>query len=384
MECLPNKSQILLLKACLEQSDKANWYLQEWKKTIGINLDAAIASPIGLPQIYDKLDFGSQRLLSLLYHNLERLQVEEPGIKKLRGYFKYIWVKNQVLRKELNLIAEKLQSTELKLVSFKGVRIAEEYYPHLGSRPTVDLDLVANPEDLEVLDQLFRSLGWQPKLSHTTIPVMTHMLSHAITLTKDNLELDLHIRFSQYLFKEQTRLRFWNKAIRKDNGISHLHPAHELFCSILHGMVNGPIPTIRWVADSVLILRKFDENDWQEFYDLVKSENYRKLIGQAMAFLKQENMVTISSLMDEIIQDLNTNEEESPFIKLLTTQRRENDFNMFKRHYLTATELSNSFIAKWKLLLKHYKTLWNQPSNTGLLIQASNVLIKKIISPDRK
>ena len=81
---LPNPQQVILLKACLSSGKPAIQAFEEWIKTIDIDIkNATIGKNVALPQVYDSLDLGSQRLLSLLYKNLSYQGYKHPVILQL-------------------------------------------------------------------------------------------------------------------------------------------------------------------------------------------------------------------------------------------------------------------------------------------------------------
>ncbi|MFT5641879.1 MAG: hypothetical protein ACI9A7_001985, partial [Cyclobacteriaceae bacterium] len=83
----PNTEQTILLKACLLSGPDSIEAFHEWLQIINIpSTMPADKSALGLPQFFDKLDLGSQRLLSMLYKNLKTNKVKHPLIPKLEGY----------------------------------------------------------------------------------------------------------------------------------------------------------------------------------------------------------------------------------------------------------------------------------------------------------
>ncbi|WP_436516307.1 nucleotidyltransferase family protein [Ekhidna sp. To15] len=378
MSPFPDQTQTLLLKACTSLSaNQAIDFFEQWKNLIDIDLEGANSKELGLPQVYDRLDFGSQRLLSLLYFNLKSHGHEDYTIGKLKGYFKYVWLKNQIINQDLNQILEKFDTKGIQAIAFKGTSIAR-YYPHLGTRPTVDLDLVVKQEDLENIAPTLIQLGWKTVVFPAQIEQMKDLLTHAITLKKGNSELDLHVRFSQFLFKKETLYHFWESSKKTETGVRYLSSPHELFCIILHGMVYSPIPTIRWVADSVFIIRTFTKNDWQELLSLTQKEKYGLLIKRALNFLIDEQFIQLPNYLDSSFLALIPTDHPSPYIKIHQRKKQADDFNIFRRHYLTATAFSDSYIGRWRLLAKHYKIVWNLHSNVGLITHAINVIFRKL------
>src|SRR5579864_179076 len=103
-QSLPDAKQRLLIKACVADRDDAIAAWQTWIKVNGYETFRHQKSDRILPQIFDRLDFGSQRLLCLLYKRMTMLNVQHELLTELKGYYRYVWVRNQILSTELNKI----------------------------------------------------------------------------------------------------------------------------------------------------------------------------------------------------------------------------------------------------------------------------------------
>lgn len=382
----PTQEQTLLLKSCLSNDSNAIEFFEQWARTTKINFDKAIASPLGLPQVYDQLDFGSQRLLSLLHYNLTQQGCDHQIIDKLKGYFKYIWLKNQVLQNELHQIANKFSSAEIEMIAFKGISLSKNYYPHFGTRPSIDLDVVIQPNQMESINTVLLDMGWKPKFEHQRISRLNDFLAHAITLKRDKQELDLHQRFSQFHLKTETYQNIWKSSNKDAIGIRYLAPAHELFCVILHGMKWSQSLNLRWVTDAVYVIKTFKDSDWEEFINTVSNENYHDLMGQSLQYLQDEGFISIPSKHVSLIQGLNMDQHSSvdKLTRLLTSKRDPNDYTQFKINYQTAKLASETPTGKWKSLLTHYKMYWGLRSNFQVLKYVLEKVIGKLLNRNRQ
>src|SRR5919112_3519361 len=81
----PTQEQELLLRAALREGKEALDAWRQWLKTVGI----------------DRLDFNSQRVLPLIYHNLRtHLRTQDakvPSLGRLKGTYRHTWCKNQIV-----------------------------------------------------------------------------------------------------------------------------------------------------------------------------------------------------------------------------------------------------------------------------------------------
>ena len=81
----PTPHQLLLLKAALLRDEPALDAWAEWK--VGVDIDS--------------LDWGSQRLLPKLYKNLHSHGIEEPLVRKFKGFHRRTWCENQLKFRKL-------------------------------------------------------------------------------------------------------------------------------------------------------------------------------------------------------------------------------------------------------------------------------------------
>ena len=76
----PNPQQELLLRAALLEGEAALSAWQQWQAEADL----------------DHLDYGSFRLLPLLYQNLQRHQIKHPWLPTLKGIHRRTWYQNQL------------------------------------------------------------------------------------------------------------------------------------------------------------------------------------------------------------------------------------------------------------------------------------------------
>src|SRR3954468_4709799 len=156
---IPTEQQTLLLKACTSSGKHATDAFQSWMDTLDLRGDGDLQpGAIGLPQMYDQLDLGSQRLLSLLYKNIIRNGIDHPMILKLSSYYKYVWYKNNLLKSRLTKLVQDLQSINVDVIIIKGIVLIEKYYDDYGMRPTIDIDIAVRKENIsKTIDLLLES-----------------------------------------------------------------------------------------------------------------------------------------------------------------------------------------------------------------------------------
>ena len=87
----PDAVQELLLKACLSSPAECIPFWQEWESKCDI----------------DTIDFGSMRLLPMLYLNLKKAGVQKDRLIRYRSVYRHHWYRNRIyLHKTGQILAE--------------------------------------------------------------------------------------------------------------------------------------------------------------------------------------------------------------------------------------------------------------------------------------
>jgi hypothetical protein len=257
--CVPTDPQILLLKAALLSGDEAIIAWEKWSEVVNL----------------DRLDWGEVKLLPLLYHNLKQNGIAEsqiPGVFK--GMYRRTWAENKLRFHCAGNILSHFVAAEIPIIVLKGAVIASHYYQDYGLRPMADFDfLVPTDRAQESIEILYQN-NWQPKLAVSTDYFKTRKFDSDYTyishgrgfLNPDKQQIDFHWHVLHNSLAFNADLDFWEGARSIEiAGIQALmlDPADQLLHVCVHGARwCGTIP-IRWVADSMIILQKYPDLDWQ-------------------------------------------------------------------------------------------------------------------------
>ncbi len=379
---LPNPQQVVLLKACLSSGKSAIQAFEEWIKTIDIDIEnVAIGKNVALPQVYDSLDLGSQRLLSLLYKNLSNQGYKHPVILQLKSYYKYIWYRNQMLKSALHDVSNGLSKAGIAHIIFKGLSFSETYYQDYGARPTVDLDIIVPQKSWNKAVEAVLDNGWISKLRNPA--QLPASLVNAHSFSKNNLDLDLHYRTSYYPLPDTFYEHMWECSLPNTIGYTTLHPAHELFFTIIHAYQHNEIPAIRWIADATYIIRQFDSNTWTLFYDLVKKQKSTSPFKEALVYLQEQEFAKIP---EEIIASLVSSKKEmDPLVMIVTKSRTLNSFTTAQQKLIQIKEKHPENPLKMiKSWFNNYAYEWEKTNYLQVIMVVCIALIDKIISPKGK
>ena len=293
---LPNNEQELLLRACLLSNQDAVDAWQKWRVMEDIDL----------------LDHSSNRLLPLLYYNLEKHGITDSIMNRYKGTYKKNWYKNQILFGELRLILNLLQKEGSDILMLKGAALLLNTYPTYGLRPMADLDVLVPSNQISKALKILKISGWKSTLQTSYILSEPSFFSRrkvdseyfkvrASTGFRNSArkEFDLHnhafIPSASSLYLDEV---FWKRAVEiklsGDLSVKVLSPTDALLHSLTHGLRRGNVVNLRWVADAHYILQRHTV-DWDLLLDNAKRLQVTPFVKYGLIYLKELLDVNIAS-----------------------------------------------------------------------------------------
>ncbi len=241
-----------MLRAALLDGDEARAAFRSWRREA--DLDA-------------EFEIGTYRLLPLAYRNLERLDVEDSFMGRLKGNYRLAWFKSQTLFRDLEPALRAFEQAGIRTMLLKGAPLALAHYAHPALRPMTDVDMLVQPHDARRAVTLMRGQGWtiHPNASEEALE-----FRHALPLiAPSGLEIDLHWHPLIESCDGSGDGAFWDGArplqvgavagLRPDSTMTLLH-------TIVHGVRWSEVPPIRWIADAMTVLRNpVEPIDWERF-----------------------------------------------------------------------------------------------------------------------
>lgn len=286
----PTARQELLLRASLLKGKQATDAWEEWIATADI----------------DHLDRGSFRTLPLLYRNLNTQGVKHPLMSKLRGIYRLSWYKNQTLFHHIGSVLGALHSAGIKTMILKGAAMSIRHYKDYGVRPMGDFDVLVKTNETSSVVSKLKTFGWQLKLPQ----LEEHLIyMHATPLSNGNgQEMDLHWHLLWESCQQNADKDFWEGALSikiKDTSTYVLNPTDELFHTCIHGARWNSVPSFRWVADAVTLLRSSDiEIDWNRLAIQAQERRLILPLADTLSYLRDFMSVPIPSSSVERIRKL--------------------------------------------------------------------------------
>jgi hypothetical protein len=245
----PTPEQELLVRAALLTGSAGLDAWQQWKSRVD----------------FETLDEGSQRLLPLLYTNLHAHGIDDPLIGRLKGFYRLTWYKNQTLFHEIEAPLRAFHDAGIPTMLLKGAALTLRYYQDYGMRPMRDFDVAVPEQDVSLALSLLQKLGWRHLKNKTGASLeLVLAASHATGFSNNKSQLDLHSRIG-FNFWHYELPNAWKDSIPVQwNGIETLamHPAEMLIHICVHGLAWNPVPPLRWIADTAVLLRAEPTLDW--------------------------------------------------------------------------------------------------------------------------
>ena len=241
---LPDRTQELLLRAALLPGAAARDCWREWRSLVDI----------------DRLDGGSQRLLPLVYRNLRDIVSTDPDGETLRDSYLRTWHANQMAFEAIAPVLEAFDRTGVRSMLLKGAALAVRHYGDYGLRPMEDCDVMVPAHQAGTAAGVLKGLGWMasPPREPSQFTSATQWFAHSWHFRRGaDQQLDLHWHLSPECCNVAADADFWGGAVPctvKGHEVWLLAPCDQLVHVCVHGAECFVAPSLRWVADAMVIL----------------------------------------------------------------------------------------------------------------------------------
>lgn len=297
------EDQIWLLKAALFTAAEALPFWNLWK--LHWQLESIPKEAINY-SIFVNVDDESRRILPLVYRNLE--QTQDSLLPALREAYRNTWMRNQQLLHRAQQVVNSCNEAGIPTMLLKGIPMSLHYYKDMGVRPMGDVDVLVPWQKVEDAILVLKKFGNQPD----PVEYKYRHLIHAMhCFDEGGVDVDLH--WQAFFFQQHTEKCVLEKrdfrqpiTLAEDNHSFILSDSYQLFHTIIHGTIGGQ-PTIRWVPDAYIILKKSDSINLNAIFEYGERYNVQFALHTGLQFLIEHfrfEFICPTPLKNTYIQDL--------------------------------------------------------------------------------
>ncbi len=230
------------------------------------------------------VDPASHRLLPLLWTNREAAGIDEEQLALLKGcYRQSLWRVQRTLAAGASAL-DALDDAQVPSMLLKGAAILASRPAHLGIRPMDDVDILVPRAAARVALDLLEGDGWRAVHG----PLRPLGVWHAVDLVRAEHErVDLHWSATYIPGDDRAIWEDARPAKLLERSVLVPSPAIQLLITCVHGVRPSPAP-VRWLADSLLILRNSDEIDWVALVDEARARRVTIALEGALRGLREQ------------------------------------------------------------------------------------------------
>lgn len=273
---LPTWEQYELLRATLLPDRTAvAESLRRWKATVR----------------FDDIEIGALRMMPLLYRNLHRLGIDDELLPRLKGIYRQVWFRNQLILHQGMRALRALREERVPALVIAGGALIATVYDEAALRPMDDFDLVVRRQDFRRAVAAIMRSGWH---LHPEAPDPEPHLEfhHAVALRSEGPgEIDLHWASMYGHFDRRGEDEFWRgsrEASLAGEQVMVLSHEDQLIQLCAHATLrNTDIAPIRWVADALLLIEKSGRAfDWTRVVEIARLRRLSLTMVRTLAYLR--------------------------------------------------------------------------------------------------
>jgi hypothetical protein len=266
----PNESQLALLRLVLSPRLEAG-ALTDWSGRVEIQ----------------RLDEGCQRLLPALYLRMTAADIAHPWLPIMRAHYQRTRQRNRLLLHRGLALARTLADHGVACLLLKGAALGAGYYADPGERPMGDFDLLLRDRAEAMAVHGIATAKQGLRLRDRALHAHTY-------LDRDGFEYDLHWHLLPELAYEGSEGALWARAATVRIGEEDwptLCAEDHAYHLLAHGLRVSEVPPLRWIVDTVMVLRKTPAFDWDRLVEQAGSTETAVPIARGLAFLVREGFV---------------------------------------------------------------------------------------------
>jgi Uncharacterised nucleotidyltransferase len=341
-------------------------------------------------QQYQKLSFtdllksiknernGFKRLLSLLYFNLKRNEIEIEIENSYSAYIKTAYVREELrsstFKNILNRTIQVLLDEKCEFILLNGASLAEPIYENWNIRHCHDIDILVKDNWLEEIASILINNGFKLENNFQNKEIKRRILKN-----DSGLAVTLHTNLFNHLFYNYDINSFWERAVIKKiagHQIKVLSDTDALFHTLGKAFTNYFF-SLQWATDSVFLIRIANIN-WNLFYENTRKSRLCIGILTMLKYLRKEfNLIIPDSLfanLSTVVNESKVLEQEAALFN--ATNGMKSGFIRLIRGAKNWKE--KLFIIRFAILPSRASLEWNETSDSIFKINFNH--LKRISS----
>ena len=287
---LPNEQQTQFLRACLWSGEDGCRAWLNWSETCSDTRD-----------ILRKREFGLKGLTPLLYHNLQRneLEIVPSLLTFLRTAQIYEEKRTIVFREICQNVLMVLNSAKKQFLVVKGAAFADTAFEKPSLRHCHDLDIVLEDSDPREILALLAPLGFTLSSRKISCGWENFNLVH-----QDGLPVSLHRNFFGISLYNRVEKEMWARCEGKlvaDVPCRVLSPADALLHVCGQAFVSGHSTLPMWASDSWASVIRFPDLHWEQLIASARQSHLALPMFVMLGYLAEKLQAPIPS---QVLVDL--------------------------------------------------------------------------------
>lgn len=239
---------------------------------------------------FDSLDSGGFRLLPMVYRNLSGRGLSPEDLGTVRGLYRQTWSRNRLAFRAAGDALDVFRANGIPALVLKGAALAHIAYEEQALRPMNDIDILVHGRQLRQAAAVLEPLGWK-QVAPLRTPWKAARIFHAILLRHSSgLELDLHRHVLEEACWKGADEALWVDPIEFEldgRSARTIRPEAHLVHVVAHGVRWDPVPPVRWIADSTVLLGRFGAGwDWAFTAELARRLGVSRAVAAGLGYLR--------------------------------------------------------------------------------------------------
>ena len=327
----------------------------------------------------ETIDHASQRVLPLLYQNLNSLGITMEQKNFLQGVYRNYWYSNKLLFNKIQPILNQLKNADIKVMLLKGAALTYggRYYSSQALRPMSDIDIMVPVNQVSKTIKILSSAAYKPEnikqnILKNSVGDEYLWLRHSEDFVdKEGNSLDLHWHLMTECAHSTIDAILWETAEEAEDDSSALYylpsPTLQLIHICVHGAKVNAMHPLRWIPDAYMIIKGSDI-DWEELSNFAVQYHLVVPLSATLMYLKNTFSVHIpDQVFEKLSQEkISLIERAEFYIRHHGKGYRNSLYKHFAGflRYLYGRKRDSSYCAKEAMVssVNYIKYIWRMPS----------------------